>query len=147
MPAILRSVFWAAALASLVAGCATRSSVYLDSDDQQGIRKVVASHSKEIGKCYVSALDREPMLEGKLVVEWDFDSSGKVLEARVTEADKRIQAVAPCVLDRVKTWRFPPAAADSIVTVKYPFFFTENGKRTSGEDHFGATSRSKSGKN
>lgn len=124
-----------------MAGCVTRPSAYLDTDDQQGIRKVVVSHSKEIGKCYVSALEREPMLEGKLVVEWDFDSNGKVLEARVAAADKRIQPVAPCVLERVKTWRFPPAATDAIVTVRYPFYFTENGKRTSGDDHFSATSQ------
>jgi hypothetical protein len=111
-----------------VGGCATRSGVYQDTDDREGIRKVIFAHHKELRHCYQDALERESMLEGKLVLGWSFDSSGKVLDAHVVSANNRIEPVAPCVIENLKTWSFPPAASGSIVDVSYPFFFSENGK-------------------
>jgi hypothetical protein len=97
------------------------------------VRETVQTHLLEVRKCYEDELLKTPMLEGKMVVDWTIDGAGKVVDAKLRKADPRIEAVAPCVLEKSKTWQFPPAPQGKdgeqlLLDVTYPFVFSENGK-------------------
>jgi hypothetical protein len=93
------------------------------------IRLVIRSHFSAISGCYERAIDERPGAEGKLVLEWEINAGGEVENPRLAEAGEKIRMAAPCLLDLAKDWRFPrPAPDQGVVTVRYPFYFSENGR-------------------
>jgi hypothetical protein len=41
----------------------------------------------------------------------------------VRESTLKNDAVEQCIIDRIKTWKFPAPAGGGVVTVNYPFIF------------------------
>jgi hypothetical protein len=103
------------------------------------IRLVIRSHFSSISGCYERAIDERPGAEGKVVLEWDIDAAGSVQNPRLAEAGEKIRMAVPCLLDLAQSWRFPkPAPGQGVVAVRYPFYFSENG-RTDFGDQSGAS--------
>ena len=94
--------------------------------NKDDIRETIKAHQKEIRVCYENALEQTPMLEGRIVMSWTISADGHPTDVRVREASPKIQPVAPCLLDAMKTWVFRNTSLDSVVTVSYPFIFSEN---------------------
>lgn len=94
--------------------------------NKDDIRETIKAHQKEIRICYENALEQTPMLEGRIVMAWTIGIDGHPTNVRVREASPKIQPVAPCLTDAMKTWVFRNTSADSVVTVSYPFIFSEN---------------------
>lgn len=115
-----------ASLAAFASGCASKT-VYESQADREGIRNVVKAHLREVGKCYENELEKVGLLEGKLVLSWEINGDGRAENVTVKQGGPKIDPVAPCVIDRLKTWQFPKPSNDEIVTVDYPFYFSENG--------------------
>ncbi|RYZ66034.1 MAG: AgmX/PglI C-terminal domain-containing protein [Proteobacteria bacterium] len=106
---------------TLLSAVATAAAI-----DREKIRQVVKKHEKDIRACYESQLTKEPNLSGKLVVDWDIDDEGKVLNAAVNanSTDLKNAAVAGCVIKHLQTWTFPVAAKGEKVSVTYPWSFS-----------------------
>ena len=92
--------------------------------DKEAIRRVIMSNTRVIRSCYERELNRTPDLVGKIVVEFDIGEKGTVLRAVVKTNELGNRAVGDCLTSRLRTWRFPEPPTNEIVTVAYPFAFT-----------------------
>lgn len=92
--------------------------------DREAIRRVILANTRVIKACYERELNRTPDLVGKLVIEWDIGEKGAVLRTAVQRNELGSRAVAECLMARLKMWRFPEPPTNEIVTVAYPFVFS-----------------------
>lgn len=92
--------------------------------DKEAIRRVIMANYRVIKACYERELNRTPDLVGKLVIEWDIGEKGAVLRTAVASNDLGNRAVAECLMGRLRTWRFPEPPTNQVVTVAYPFVFS-----------------------
>jgi len=90
------------------------------------VAKTVNAHLQEVRACYERALLKEPGLAGKVVLEWTIGTNGAVLSAKSKTSTLRNPAVESCILQDLKTWRFPPAKGGMVI-VSYPFLFNSVG--------------------
>jgi hypothetical protein len=94
---------------------------FMGSIDREAVRRVVKAGSREIRGCYERQLIQNPNLEGKVVISWDIGEAGKVLKASVKSTTLNNPIVENCIVERLKSWRFPEPPAGLVATVQYPF--------------------------
>lgn len=93
--------------------------------DREAIRRVILANIKVIRACYERELNRKPDLFGKLVLSWDIGEQGRVVGTRVKSNELGSKAVADCIMERLKTWRFPEPPNNQVVEIEaYPFLFS-----------------------
>lgn len=92
--------------------------------DREAIRRVILANYRVIKTCYEKELNRTPDLVGKLVIEWDIGEKGAVLRTAVQRNELGNKAVADCLMGRLRMWRFPEPPTNEVVTVAYPFVFS-----------------------
>ena len=113
-----------------VAGTVSRASARTisaqGSVDREAVARTVNSHLQEVRACYERALLKEPGLAGKVVLEWTISQSGDVASAKTKTSTLHNSAVESCILQGLKSWRFPPAKG-GLVIVSYPFLFNSVG--------------------
>ena len=105
-------------------GCAS-SSVYQPELGRDEIRTVVRSHFRAVSACYGEAIDARPGAMGKAMAEWDIEPDGSVLNARLSAVDPSLEAIRPCLVREIGSWKFPPSSSKDESAVKYPFIFDE----------------------
>ena len=86
------------------------------------IRRKVRGYLPELEEAYSAAIGRSPALQGKLIVRFRIDPSGKVPRAVAAESSLTDAAFVGTVLDRVRSWTFDPPGGRT-VEVLYPFVF------------------------
>jgi TonB family protein len=85
--------------------------------DKDIIRRIVRAHINEVRHCYNKGLNKNPDLEGELVVSFEISKAGSVTKSEVkTPVDDA--AVGKCVAKAIKRWKFP--GGPGIVLVDYP---------------------------
>lgn len=113
-----------------VAGTVSRASARTisatGSVDREAVARTVNAHLQEVRACYERALLKEPGLAGKVVLEWTISLSGEVATAKTKTSTLHNSAVESCILQDLKSWRFPPAKG-GLVIVSYPFLFNSVG--------------------
>ncbi|HVK60076.1 MAG TPA: AgmX/PglI C-terminal domain-containing protein [Bdellovibrionales bacterium] len=93
--------------------------------DREAIRRVIMANLRVIRTCYERQLNRNPDLMGKLVLSWVIGEQGRVTATRVKSNELGNAEVANCIMDRLRTWRFPdPPASNEVEVEAYPFFFS-----------------------
>ena len=93
--------------------------------DREAIRRVILANIKAIRSCYERELNRKPELFGKLVLSWDIGEQGRVVGTRVKSNELGSREVANCIMDKLKTWRFPEPPTNQVVEIEaYPFLFS-----------------------
>lgn len=92
--------------------------------DRELIERVIRQHRREIVSCYESELQRNPTIEGRIVVSFVIDPSGQVARSSIGSTTMNNANVENCITLRVRRWRFPEPKGGGIVTVNYPFTFT-----------------------
>lgn len=92
--------------------------------DKEAIRRVIREHIREIRSCYERELQRSPDLYGKIVLQWDIEEGGRVGRAVTKSNALGNDAVASCILARLRTWKFPDPPKDQIGRVDFPFVFS-----------------------
>lgn len=97
---------------------------FVGSIDREAIRRVILAEKRVIRNCYEMALARSPDLYGKLVVQWDIEERGRVSNVVVVSTSLGDKSVVDCLVQRLKTWRFPEPPPDQVGRVTYPFVFT-----------------------
>jgi hypothetical protein len=119
---------------ALVSGCASGGSSGSKSATEPAraeVRTTVLQHMDEVRHCYEQALDETPLLEGKLVMQWEIPASGRPEAVEVASSTGHIQEVIPCLAEHIKTWIFSPSQPS---VIRYPFYFSENGRFPHLED-------------
>jgi hypothetical protein len=94
--------------------------------DREGIRKVFFDNQRAIRSCYERELNRNPNLGGILKLNFDIGELGRVVgrpSVNWGDSSLKSRAVAGCILNRLKTWRFPEPPRNQVVNVIYPLAF------------------------
>lgn len=94
--------------------------------DRDGIRRVFFSNAQAIRACYENALRGDKGLSGKLVLDFDIGEQGRVLRGDYSRAKSTLanDELATCIINRMKTWKFPEPPANQTVQVFYPLAFS-----------------------
>jgi outer membrane biosynthesis protein TonB len=92
--------------------------------DRDEVRRVILANKRTIQNCYNIALARNPELYGKIVLSWTIEERGRVANATVKSSSVDNPQVANCILEHLKTWKFPDPPPDSVGQVSFPFVFT-----------------------
>lgn len=90
--------------------------------DKNAIATVVRTARQKVQRCYEKALQKQPTLAGKVVVEFTISPAGAVSEANADDETTMPDAtVVRCVRETIEGLRFPKPDDGAPVTVKYPF--------------------------
>jgi outer membrane biosynthesis protein TonB len=88
-------------------------------DEKLKIGDAIRRNSPQVETCYSEALERNPLLMGKLVAHFDIGPSGKVIGAAADGVPDR--ELLLCVVKAVRKWDFPKPASGGKLRVRYPF--------------------------
>jgi len=101
-----------------------------ENETKRGIRRTIFSHLKEVRYCYEDALILNPELEGTIVIDFVIDDTGSVQEAKIkrTKSDLNNEKAQTCIIESIKTWKFPPAPKGETTKVTYPFHLRKSKK-------------------
>jgi len=113
-------------VAGAVVQAPARAAQIHGSISREEIAKVINQHMQQIRACYEKALLHDPGLGGKLMIEWTIDMSGAVQSFKTKSSSMKNPDVGECILDNLKTWRFPRPTGGTVV-VSYPFVFNSVG--------------------
>ena len=87
------------------------------------ITKVLKRHQNEVRSCYDQALRIKPTLEGKVVVKFIIDGKGDVALAEIASDTLNDENLKACMMNVVRSWKFPEPKGGGNVTVTYPWSF------------------------
>lgn len=87
------------------------------------VRRVVRMHSGRLKYCYEKQLSVNPKLEGRVLVKFVIDSTGKVSTATDSGSAMPDTEVVSCVVRAFLTFKFPAPAGGDTVSVVYPITF------------------------
>lgn len=102
---------------------------------KEDIRGVVRSNLKDVKACYKLMLERRDFTgerEGKVVIAWSVDSSGKVVKESVVDDKTTLKnaELHSCIFEKLKTWEFPKAPEGQFINITaYPFVFKDEEKK------------------
>jgi len=89
---------------------------------KEAIQAVVNHNIASMQRCYEERLLDHPGLAGKVTMQWRINSEGTPEKVEATSDTLPDPAVARCIIEQVKTWRFPKAPPEG-TQVNYPFMF------------------------
>jgi hypothetical protein len=94
--------------------------------DKGVIRRVVRSHINEVRHCYNQGLTRDPNLAGRVQIQFQIGSTGRVSAAVPTSKGTTLgdKGVQRCIARAVRRWKFPRANNGGMSMVSYPFVFS-----------------------
>ncbi|HEX4925633.1 MAG TPA: AgmX/PglI C-terminal domain-containing protein, partial [Bdellovibrionales bacterium] len=95
--------------------------------DRDQISEVIQRHLGEVRFCYEQGLQSQPELSGRVAVRFMINAAGQVSTAGVQRSSLRSDSVESCIIQRLKSWKFPEPRGGVNVKVTYPFLL----KRTS----------------
>jgi TonB family protein len=91
--------------------------------DKVIIRRVINQKKSETTNCYLKELVKEPALKGRITIKWRITAKGEVESVEVASNEMGNDAVAQCLVTRIKGWKFPAPKGGGTVDVSYPFTF------------------------
>lgn len=86
------------------------------------IRRKVRGYLPELETSYSAAYRRNPDLQGRLLVRFRIDSSGRVVTAHVESVSFHDDFFVKGILQKIRNWNFDPTDG-RMVEVLYPFAF------------------------
>lgn len=89
--------------------------------DKDQIAAVINRHIGEVIYCYEKGLQVKPGLSGRVAVKFVINGSGIVSTAGLASSSLHSAQVEGCILNRLRTWRFPKPVGGVNVKVTYPF--------------------------
>lgn len=91
--------------------------------DREAIRRVIRAHIGEIETCYNAGLERDKTLAGKVTLELQIGSDGRVSDAFISHSTLADIEVDKCIAEAATSWAFPRPQGGN-VSVSYPFVLT-----------------------
>lgn len=122
----MKSLFALSLLGVLVAtACTTKPKANEGEYDPEAVRGVIRSHMGEIKLCYGATLERNPNVEGKLVLNFNIGHDGYITNVDPVQESTNLKddRFMNCIRDAIATWQFPVPPEGVVAEVKYPFVF------------------------
>ena len=91
--------------------------------DGEKVREVVRSQRAALRSCYERGLLDNPSLSGTCTVRIVVARDGTVGTAGMQGSTLHTLSMERCILQLVRTWRFPPPADGRLAAVDYPLVF------------------------
>lgn len=104
--------------------------IYEGGLSREEIQRVISRVMSQIKYCYEKELNKDPNLEGKLVMYWLISGSGDVTTANASQntfAGSSAKPVEQCVTRIIERLKFPSPKGNGVVNVTYPFVFAASG--------------------
>lgn len=104
--------------------------IYEGGLSREEIQRVISRVMSQIKYCYEKELNKDPNLEGKLVMFWLISGSGDVTTASASQntfSGAAAQPVEQCVTRIIQRLKFPTPKGGGVVNVTYPFVFAASG--------------------
>ena len=90
--------------------------------DNNKISETVKRRMGAVKSCYERELKANPTLQGKVVMQFTIEESGRVATVDVKQDTMGDPAVGQCMKNAIEKWRFDRPEGGS-VTVSFPFIF------------------------
>jgi hypothetical protein len=91
--------------------------------ESEEAQDVVTANLPKIRECYIQGLKKNPNLEGKVVVEFDYNDRGNVKRCTVQESTLNLTTVEACICKKISELYFTPAKTGTMKTIDYPMIF------------------------
>jgi TonB family protein len=91
--------------------------------DPDKVRDVVSAQRDEIRSCYERAVQENPGLAGTCTVRIVITGDGTVGTTSFQKSSIHSVTLGRCLLQLVRTWRFPPPSDGKTAAVDYPLGF------------------------
>ncbi len=85
------------------------------------IEAVIQQNIGQIYYCYEKGLQKAPQLQGRVVTDFVINGSGRVGGALIGQSSLRASVVEKCMLQKLRSWKFPKPVGGVDVSVSYPF--------------------------
>ena len=86
------------------------------------VRATIGMHRQDIATCHQGLSDEDRSAVGRVVVRFTVLPAGAVSEASVQASSTHPSAAAAsCIVEAVRTWRFPASGGATPTTVTWPF--------------------------
>jgi hypothetical protein len=92
-------------------------NIETDSGDQGEVKKVIRKYQGQVKYCYEAQLKSNPVLEGRVVIDWTIEG-GRVTFISVASNTTGNDALAQCIVGKIKRWQFSGIEDDEIT---FPF--------------------------
>ena len=89
------------------------------------VKNTIVKHAKSIQSCFLSLIESSPdILEsGKVLVDWQIDSKGKVFEVGVVRDEFSNKEFQACLREKIREIIFPAPPSGRSVYVEHTFVF------------------------
>jgi TonB family protein len=96
--------------------------------DRDQISAVIARNQGQVRYCYEQGLQQDANLSGRVTVEFSIGGNGLVQEAKVSQSTIKNATVEECIVQKLKSWKFPLPDGGVTVKVSYPFTLRRAGQ-------------------
>lgn len=93
--------------------------------DSESLRDDLRRHQRDIRRCYERALPDDPDLGGRVVLQFEIETDGRVDSVRLVENEVG-STVGDCIVGRVRRWRFDSPEGGT-VTIRKTFILEPAG--------------------
>ena len=89
------------------------------------VKNTIVKHAQSIQSCYLSLIESTPELpeRGKVFVDWQIDSEGKVFEAGVIRDEFSNKEFQACLREKIGEIIFPAPPSGRSIYVEHTFLF------------------------
>ena len=95
------------------------------------VKNTIVKHAGSIQKCFLSMIERSPDIpeSGKVLIDWQIDSSGKVFGAGVVRDDFLNKDFQSCLQTNISRIAFPIPPSRNSAYVEHTFLFRKEDKK------------------
>ncbi len=95
------------------------------------VKNTIVKHSGSIQECFLSMIERSPDIQesGKVLIDWQIDSSGKVFGAGVVRDDFLNKDFQNCLQTNISRIAFPIPPSRNSAYVEHTFLFKKEEKK------------------
>ncbi len=98
-------------------------TVDVAAEHRKAVNRTVRAHAGDVQACYDRAKMTTPTLGGVVTVGATLTASGSVASARIVSSTAHSTQLESCLVDRFRSWAFPPAPPGASNDVSYTFRF------------------------
>ena len=97
--------------------------------EQNQVRNTIGKYNADIQKCYLKHLEKPNAISlGRVQIDWQISPSGETLSPQVVSSNMNDQEFGNCIVEKVKTFKFPPPPSDKPVYTTFTYVFHKEGE-------------------
>jgi hypothetical protein len=96
--------------------------------DRALIQATILRYLSQIRACYEEGLKQKPDLIGQISTDFEINAQGSLNFVKISKSSLNDRFVEDCVVEKMKSWKFPTPRGGVSVKVSYPFMLRPVGK-------------------